>query len=488
MAHKGIFILLIGVLLTSSLFKLTESPSVWYDEGFYIQTARNVASSHWYGLRLGPDESLSGQYMSVGFPLIYPLAGAFKLFGYGILQARAVMVLFILGFALAGFALMRKLYGVTTALWALALLAVFPPLYANGKSVLGEVPGLLYLTLALLSFYYVRTSTAKRLHFAVLAGVFVGITCVTKPVFLLLLPAIALSFVFKQQEFLDLIRDTRIVLWSSVAFFAPIFMWMLTQFSHTDSLLTTLKFYMNPYAIAETNLAYMMLTNFKNLFTDVGPLFLVGMISVWTVSIFIRKRDTESVSLEECIAYIFSVISIIAYLRTGGFYRYLFPYQAIALLFFPFAFQRVAAYLRTSLRLSVPIFSKIPTLVFILLIALSGYQLLFNSWVAEFYTSTKTSAWEAFFAGVPSESSIFFYNTPEVAVFMHTERYYQYITPYREPIDVKWGARQLSVLDDGIPDSVIIETRRLESAQAHLNRYVPSSTLYKYTILSRLKK
>ncbi len=482
-SHKALFLLLIGVVLASSLFRLTESPSIWYDEGLYIQTARNIASSHTYGIQLDPQTFLSGQYMTVGFPLTYPLAFAFNTFGYGVEQARTVMVFFILGFALAGFALMRKLFGTRSALWSLALLSVFPPLYANGKSVLGEVPGLLYLTLALLFLYYARTNAALRLRFAMLAGLFVGLACVTKPVFLLLLPALAIGLFHQGREF---IQDTKVLLWSAVAFTIPVLTWMATQFSHTDSLRTTLGFYANPYAVAETKLGSLVLGNLSHFFTDIGPLFLLGMMVVWTLAVIVRKRASEEVSLEEIIAYALCIISILAYLRTGGFYRYLFPYQAIALLFFPSALSRVVAYLRTQFSLSAPFFSKVPALVCAGLILMSGYQLLFDSWVADFYTSTKTAAWEAFFAGVPEDKSVFFYNTPEVAVFIRTENYYQYIAPYRNPAAVQWGVQELQVLAEGIPDIVVIETRLLDSAEPHLAHYAITDTNNKYTILERL--
>lgn len=111
-----------------------------------------------------------------------------------------------------------------------------------------------------------------------------------------------------------------------------------------------------------------------------------------------------------------------------------------------------------------------------------------NSWVANFYTSTKTATWEQFFDTLPREYSVFFYNTPEVAVFARTERYYQYITAYRDPTAVQWGKQQLSVVDTGTPDVVIIETRLLENAQAHLKHYEMLNTNPKYTILSRLPK
>lgn len=482
-SQRVIFVVLLLCIAFFATFRLTESPSVWYDEGLYIQTARNVAAFQTYGVQLAPNEFLSGQYMTVGFPLVYPLALSFKLFGYGILEARGTMVFFILCFAITSFALVRKLFGTTSALWSLALLALFPPLYANGKSVLGEVPGLLYLMLSLLFLQYARTRSAGRIRFAILTGLFVGLTCVTKPVFLLLLPALGIVFLYQRRAVQGQLRA---VGWGIGAFSIPILVWAVTQFSRTDSLATTLKFYANPYAVDQTSLIHTILNNILNLFTGIGPLFLVGMISVWTGALMLRKRAAEQTSPEEVVAYIFCIISILAYLRTGGFYRYLFPYQAIALLFFPYALSRVITYLRARYNLTKPFFAKTPAIVCTLLILLSGYQLMCNSWVANFYTSTKTAAWEKFFATVPLESLVFFYNTPEVAVFARTEQYHQYITAYRDPTAVQWGKQQLAVVDAGIPDLVIIETRLLEGAQTHLKHYEVSDTNSKYTILSRL--
>lgn len=71
---------------------------------------------------------------------------------------------------------------------------------------------------------------------------------------------------------------------------------------------------------------------------------------------------------------------------------------------------------------------------------------------------------------------------------MRTEHYYQYITPYRASVPVEWGTSELSVIDAGIPDAVVIETRLLESAKAHLTHYTLSDTNNKYTILVRLPK
>ena len=139
-----IAILFLGILFAST-YKLIESPSVWYDEGIYVQIATNLANNGLVGMRFSPTEILHVSKFTVEYPVIYPLAGVFKIFGFSILSARLLMVFFILGLAVARYFLIRKLFGPNLALLSLALLATFPPLYGNGKSVLGETPGLFFV-------------------------------------------------------------------------------------------------------------------------------------------------------------------------------------------------------------------------------------------------------------------------------------------------------------------------------------------------------
>ncbi|MCX6719013.1 MAG: hypothetical protein NTZ38_01410, partial [Candidatus Taylorbacteria bacterium] len=47
-------VLLFAIGIFFSLYKLTESPPVWYDEGMYFQTAANLATENIDGMRLSP--------------------------------------------------------------------------------------------------------------------------------------------------------------------------------------------------------------------------------------------------------------------------------------------------------------------------------------------------------------------------------------------------------------------------------------------------
>src|SRR3989344_8241181 len=140
-----VFVSVIFFALFFGTFRLSESPSVWYDEGFYVQSATNLAVSGQFGMHIVPDKIEQLSHITVGYPLIFPLAFSLKVFDTNILAARGLMVFFIVALLISAFFLIRKLYGSHYALGLLLLLATFPPLYGNGKSVLGEVPGLFYL-------------------------------------------------------------------------------------------------------------------------------------------------------------------------------------------------------------------------------------------------------------------------------------------------------------------------------------------------------
>ena len=86
-----IAILFLGILFAST-YKLIESPSVWYDEGIYVQIATNLANNGLVGMRFSPTEILHVSKFTVEYPVIYPLAGVFKIFGFSILSARLLMV------------------------------------------------------------------------------------------------------------------------------------------------------------------------------------------------------------------------------------------------------------------------------------------------------------------------------------------------------------------------------------------------------------
>src|SRR4051812_24526042 len=186
--QTGLLIVLAAIAVFFSTYKLTEAPSFWYDEGWYFQHSANLVTTGVDGLQFAPGDIRHLSITTVAYPLIYPMALWMKVFGVSVGSARSLMALFILGLLAAAYFLSRRLFGPIGALVAVALLAVFPPLYANGKSMLGEVPGLLYLTLSLFFLDKALNGGTRRRLFISLAGLFIGLCAVTKPIFILAVP------------------------------------------------------------------------------------------------------------------------------------------------------------------------------------------------------------------------------------------------------------------------------------------------------------
>jgi len=473
-AILSVILLLVGFFAT---YKLSESPSVWYDEGFYVQIASNLSTYGKYGLQLQPGEiEPVSKLVTVGYPLIYPLALAFKVFGNTITVARGTMVLFILGFVLASYFLARRLFGASYALGAVALLVTFAPLYGNGKSALGEVPGLFFLILSLLSLERSVSADRKSSLGIIFAGLFAGLCVSTKPIFIIFVPAIALAiFINWRSRRLSLPKIFLGVLSASV----PIIIWFYVQFGFSEKLTSILSFYANPFQ--EKNIYSVVFENLKHFVSDSGPIYLLIIMFVWLLSIIISRRKKMQISATEVASFTFSLLISMAYLKTNGWYRFIFPAQIISLIYFPRSLSACSEFI--SEKLKYPVFSRVAKSFWIIPVisfaALGTYQIMFSSWVAEAYKSDKTAFWENYFRNIPREKTLFFYNVPEVAALDFGAKYYQYIAPAGWEI----GASGLKMIDLGVPDSIVLRTDAFEGNENRFSKYRSQMKAYKYTIL-----
>ena len=457
-----------------SLYKLTESPPVWYDEGIYTQLGMNVASYGVSGLRLNPTEITQVPQLTVGYPLIYPLALVFEMFGNRILQARLLMVFFLIAFVIAAYALVRKIYGPSLALMSLGLLVTFGPLYGNGKSVLGEVPGLLFVALSILCFEARKTAGRYSSVYLICSGLATGLAAATKPYFLVFPAAIAIAVVI--EYFRKSIRAKDICILGA-ATIIPIVIWLALQFSGSQAG-DMLSRYANPYQYG--SLTSVVSDNIRGLVAGIGPIYLLVMMGVWTISFWITLRKRQRISMMEIAAYSFVAMSFVAFLRTSGMYRYIFPAQAISILFFAPAAARIIGLSGDCLAMFFRRYKLLHVAVF-LMTAFGVYQVCFDSWVAQAYSSNKTAEWEAHFASMSSSTIEFFYDTPEVAIFKKDPNYFQFIEPGP---GLNIGQAGLEALNKGLPDEVVITTAKLSNlSTSTMSHYTHSRRFYKYTIL-----
>lgn len=467
---------LFAVVAFFATYKLTESPPTWYDEGIYIQVAQSFSERGTQTIQVAPDEFRQVDFLTVGYPLIAPVAASLKLFGNTLLAARLSMVLFILLCAASAWMLLYRLLGRREALLGLMLLATFPILYGNGKNVLGEVPGLFYSMLALLALHRLQTQRFEGVENYALLGLAAGPVAATKPIFMLMPLAIGLVLLLHIQSIPLRVKHIGAALG---AFLAPLALWGYLQFGQVDPS-AILAYYANPYGVA--SITGTVMQNLLGFLTETTPLYCAALMLLWIAALVIRLYRKESISLVEESAFVFSVLILIAYLRTAGWYRYLFEAMVFALMFAPHSLQILSETVGRHLA-SVRPYATHGTIVVVAgLVVMQFYQLNYASWVAEHYDTTRTADMIEYFSTFPPTKSIFVYNSPAAVIFLPTKNYYQYIQPTEA---ISYGEEQLPLIAEGIPDAILIAPDAFEREKARFDRYEESGNAAAYLILER---
>lgn len=473
-----IFILaILTVAFLFSSYKLTEAPTVWYDEGFYSQAAENLALHGVWGVQVGPGEFVSLSALSAGYPLIVPVAFSYKIFGASVLSGRAVMVFFIIAFLVASYFFVRRLFGVSTAILSTLLLVTFPVLYGNGKSILGEVPAFLFMLLALI--FFERVLNSKRTPEIILTGFLLGVTMASKVTFLLGgLPAFLLALFFYQGRITYSIRTAILFL---TGFLISMLVWVLTQFGPEDTISSVIGFYTNPYSTDMTHSG--LLANATKFFTETSPAYLFVLTTAWVTSLGIRLFHREKISFSEATMFLFTMFIYLVFLKSPGWYRYFFPAQLAVLLFTPHAFFTIARELWSRFTfLSKMSLRAVILGIIVLLSSIQAYQTLFSSFVADYYGSSKTSEMENYFSNTPHDRSYFVYNVPEIVVFLPSTNYYQYIRPHENQLI---GKEEIIRISQGVPERVIVYGGAYKGHETDFLPYAPEEIVSKYVILTR---
>jgi len=471
--------LLILATLFFSTYRITESPPVWYDEGFYNQAALNWMRTGEQGLQIAPEVFASASNSTVGFPLIYPVSVVFKYFGAGVLQARAVMVFFIVALVLLSYVFTRRMFGARFAMLASMLLATFPVLYGNGKSMLGEVPGLFFFLLFLLALSRIEKNNFNGTLQYLFAGLFAGLCVATKPIFLLVLPAVCATLFFQRKSIAFHWKQIGL---AAVAFFVPIFVWLVTQFKASDSVAQIISYYANPYEV--TDLTSVIFGNITRFVTELSPLYALCFFLVWAVSMYIRARVIKkNISVTESIAIIFSLLVFVFYLRTPGWYRYFFPAVVMSIVYAPYAIYTVVSYFKMRTGRFVGMGAMTITASIILIVsALHLYQLGFDSWVAEHYDADKTATLTRYFEVYNPSTSFFIYDVPEVVLFLPSDNYYQYIQPHKEKAI---GKEEIQKIYEGAVDEIIITATAYKEKKDGFTLYKEKDRVDAYIILEK---
>lgn len=450
-----------------SFYKLTETPPTWMDEGIITQISRNMALNGEYGLQVAPNSFISGGFITTSYPVLVPVSLSFSIFGVGIFQARVIMALFIIGLFISVYIFFRKRYKGREwfLVGALALLSTFAPLYGQGKNVLGEVPGLFYLMIGLIFLQKIYEQKARTFEY-VIAGCFFGLAIVTKPIYILIAPALLLTLILYRTK---MQLTTKPYVFFYIALFIPVAIWLLVQFGG-ESWNTVAQLYSNPNA--SSDIIAVIIQNIKRFFTEAQPFYTLILFAAWSTGMIWRYRQKKSIYPSELIAYTFSLLVLLAYVRTAGFYRYFFEAEVLALVFFTYSLKDMISHK----------YSKLLALTIILLISFQIYQLFTHSWVATYGQSKRSAMLKEYIGAIDPHQSILFYQSPEAVNFLRSDHanYYQFV---RITEALALGESSLKVLDTHEVDRIV--TSREFKDDPRFAGYLTTSEFDRYVILSK---
>lgn len=304
-----------------------DSPSPWFDEGVNLGIAKAWAERGVYSLEVGPDSFVGERSLLIttNYPLLAPLALVFRLFGAGLPQAKLVMFAFLAAFLLLAYQFVKKNYGEFSALGSVALLVTFLPLYGNGKSGLGEIPGLVYLLGGLLLL------EKKKPWQLLLAGLLLGLAAATKSLYIIIIPCLVAAELYASWKERPL--PWRRWLMMSLGLTLPLLLWVYSLLPRPFSVSTlqeTFRLYANPYQAEHT-----VSRNFLRFVTETTPAhFLMLFLAA---GVFFVTRRPRQYTRSEIIISLFIILNLLFYVRTVGWYRYFFPAHVLLFLLFPAA-------------------------------------------------------------------------------------------------------------------------------------------------------
>ncbi|MEK7500360.1 MAG: hypothetical protein AAB649_07220, partial [Patescibacteria group bacterium] len=168
-----------------------------------------------------------------------------------------------------------------------------------------------------------------------------------------------------------------------------------------------------------------------------------------------------------------SLLILLMYLRTAGYYRYFFTAQLLGLIYL----------LPSILQVTMARYAKQVIVLFTILVLFHTHQTFFNSWVSVHIDTHRSALLSQYVGNITAEKKTLFYQAPEAVNFLPSsnQNYYQYISITTA---LENGKKQIDVLEKGEPDIVITNSDLLENPI--FSKYKVETLFDQYAIL--LKK
>lgn len=478
--YPGTFFL-VGVLLFVHVYSfstLTTKPAYWYDEALNVELSRNFSESGKLDVIIAPGifSGKGGAVGSTGYPATVPLAGVFKLFGFGLAQARAYMLVWMCALLISFFFIAKRLWSPLVAYGGTLLIATFAPFYGNGRSVMGEIPGFLFF---LFSFYFL-----ERKRYA-LSGVLLGLAVVSKPsVFIFLIPAYTVAILCMSGAWKARIVSLVKLGGSSILALLPWFAIYVEEIAHGGLGENIFNHFKNPYAEAGASALSNVVSNLPSLLTSTTLLYIWCMIGVVVVALIARRSLLSEHKTILIIGAVYFPLALFQYLKSFGYLRYLIAFEFVTFIVFLLALPTLLEWVaQKSTRISFA-----PKALPFIIGALVLFQTVHLFFLSDLYASEKTERTVAYLAATYPNEIVGVHNLPQIGSMLPAARKYQYFRTYG-----LWdfGTRILSLPQEELPTVLLSESGESdfspEEVEVLKQYYVPDMALQGGFAVYRLK-
>ena len=462
-----IFLCSLVFVIVFSISTLVTKPKLWTDESVSIDIARSFLMYGALSPQIAPDTFYAFPHLiqSTGYPVTVSLAAFFKLFGYGLYQARVFMLLWILAALTTLFFLGRRMFGTRQASLVLLLIVSFASFYGSGRTVVGEIPGFFFL---LVGFYCV----VARQHFF-LAGILWGLAVVAKPsVFGLIIPTVFLTLLLERASWRNFLKRLCLVAVGMIPAGIGWIFFVVKEPFVLETWRSIGTFYSNPYS---SSIYDNVVRNLSTIFHSTtliyfGLLFLIILFARYLIKEG-RLRFVYNFTT------IYTILAFLYYLRSPGWLRYVLIAELLILFLLPYSCEQLALWVKERWS-NFTVSSERMVGVFIGVLITIQFIQLFS--VADIFSSD---------AGLPvaryvnekfPDKSISFLNALDVSVSVNTEKRFNTFELTGMPL---FGTNTLLPSE---PPDVIVSTRNdhfIKEGQRVLdNRYIMDATVGGYVI------
>lgn len=392
-------------VLALSFSTLTTKPQIWVDEAKSIELARNFMNFGKLNIQTAPGEftGFPEILQSTGYPVTVPLAIFFKIFGYGLVQARIYMLGWMLAALSAVFIIGRRFFGDYSAIFAVLLIASFASFYDSGRTVVGEIPGFVFL---LIGFYFWLDRSE---YFW--TGFWWSLSIVSKPsVFTWIIPTLVLILLFKRKDFLKNIFLT------GFGMLPAAMGWILLVLGNPfikASWINILNFYKNPYQ--SVSLSENAVSNLSQVLQSTTLVYFGGLLILLLMGWYWNEEEKLRKLYQFAVFY--SAFAFIYYLMSPGWLRYILISELLILFLLPDAAGKAAKFFKDfSLRLPILILASLFIIQFVHLFTAADI----------FYSNSAILASELLNREFP-DKSIGVINSSALSVLLNTNKRFQFV-------------------------------------------------------------